>query len=144
MEDLERGPSQAAQQMQQMSVNPPRAGYGGPQPPSSGPPPPHSYPPPAYQVPLRKLSFTHGQPYSVFWHIQSRRNKMLTINYVAGSGKMSGSVSHICPPSAQCQSYNAVQCISREMPPDIKLQLTDHSSCKVDQGYCLQTLSCSL
>ena len=69
---------------------------------------------------------------------------MLTMKYLAESGKMSGSVSHLCPSSAQCQSYDAVQCISREMLPDIKLQLTDHFSCKVDQGYCLQTLSCSL
>lgn len=50
VEDLER-PAQTAQQMQQMSLNPPRGGYGGPQqPPSGPPPPPHSYPPPAYQA----------------------------------------------------------------------------------------------
>lgn len=47
IEDLTRGSSQAAQQMQQMSLNP---GSGAPQqPPSGAPPPPHSYPPPAYQ-----------------------------------------------------------------------------------------------
>lgn len=50
---------------------------------------------------------------------------MLTMNFVAESGKMSGSVSHLCLSSAQYQSYDAVQCISREMLPDIKLQLTD-------------------